>query len=107
MSKLVFQTNITRTRQTIHIEVVAEEITIIEVSRETFIETALEKAVFKVVDLIINIIYYHHSLNKRSTIYIGNLDISQQSIPLISKNKYIINLINIPNTLWLCIIRAS
>ena len=37
-------------------------------------EIALEEAVFKVVDLIIDIIYYHYSLNKRSTIYIGNLD---------------------------------
>ena len=69
MSKLVFQTNITRTGQTIHIEVVAEEITIIEVSRETFIEIVLKKAVSVVVDLIINIIYYHRSLNKRSIIY--------------------------------------
>ena len=75
MSKLVFQTNMTRTGQTVHIEVVAEEITIIEVSGETFIKTALKEAVSKVVDLIIDIIYYHHSLNKRSTIYIGNLDV--------------------------------
>ena len=37
----------------------------------------------------------------------GNLDTGQQSIPLISENKYIINLINIPNTLQLCITRAS
>ena len=66
---------------------------------EIFIKTALKEAVSKVVDLIINIIYYYYSLNKRSTIYIGNLNISQQSIPLISKNKYIINSINIPNTL--------
>ena len=51
----------TRTRQTIYIEVVAEEITIIEVSG--------------VVDLIINIIYYYYPLNKRSVIYIGNLDV--------------------------------
>ena len=55
-------------------EVVAEEITIIEVFRETSIETALEEAVSKVIDLIIDIIYYHHSLNKRSTIYIKNPD---------------------------------
>ena len=53
----------------------AEEITIVEVSRETFIETALEKTVSKIVDLIIDIIYYHYSLNKRSAIYIGNLNI--------------------------------
>ena len=53
-------------------EVVAEEITIIEVSEETSMETALEKAVSGVVDLIIDTIHYHHSLNKRSTIYIGN-----------------------------------
>ena len=57
-------------------EVVAEEINIIKVSRETSIETALEKAVSAVVDLIIDIIYYYHSLNKRSTIYMGNLDVS-------------------------------
>ena len=76
MSKLVFQTNITRTGQTIYIEVVAEEITIIEVSGETSIKTALEEAVSKVVDLIIDIIYYYYSLNKRSTIYMGNLDTS-------------------------------
>ena len=37
-------------------------------------KTALEKAVSGVVDLIINIIYYYRSLNKRSAIYIGNLD---------------------------------
>ena len=65
-----------RIRQTIHIEVVAEEITGVEVSREIFIEIALEEAVSKVVDLIINTIYYHHSLNKRSAIYMGNLNIS-------------------------------
>ena len=55
----------------------AEEITIIEVSRETFIEITLKKAVSGVVDLIINIIYYHCSFNKRSVIYIENLDASQ------------------------------
>ena len=54
----------------------AEEITIVEVSRETFMETALEEAVSGVVDLIINIIYYYHSLNKRSAIYIKNLNVS-------------------------------
>ena len=74
MSKPVFQTNITRTRQTVYIKVVAEEITIIKVSGETFIEITLKEAVSKVVDLIIDIIYYHHSLNKRSAIYIENLD---------------------------------
>ena len=63
-----------RTRQTVHIEVVAEEITVVEVSRETSIETILKKAVSGVIDLIINIIYYHHSLDKRSTIYMGNLN---------------------------------
>ena len=50
-----------------------EEITIVEVSGETSVETALKKAVSRVVDLIIDIIYYY-SLNKRSAIYIGNLD---------------------------------
>ena len=80
-------------------EVIAEEITIIEVSRETSVETTPEKAVSGVVNLIIDIIYHHRSLNKRSTIYIKNLDASQQSIPLISENKYIINSINILNTL--------
>jgi hypothetical protein len=64
----------TRTRQTVYMEVVAKEITIIEVSRETSVEITLEEAVFRVVNLIINIIYYHYSLNKKSTIYIGNLD---------------------------------
>ena len=64
----------TRTGQTVHMEVVAEEITVVEVSRETSIETALEEAVSGVVDLIINIIYYYRSLNKRSIIYVGNLD---------------------------------
>ena len=53
-----------------------EEITVIEVSGETFIKIILKEAVFKVVDLIIDIIYYHHSLNKRSIIYIGNLNIN-------------------------------
>ena len=57
-------------------EVVVEEITIVEVSRETFMKIALKEAVSGVVDLIINIIYYHYSLNKRSAIYVGNLDIS-------------------------------
>ena len=85
----------------------AEETTVIKISRETSIEIALEEAVSGVVDLIINIIYYYCSLNKRSAIYIGNLDAGQQSIPLISENKYIINLINILNTLQLYITRAS
>ena len=53
-----------------------EEITVIEVSGETFMEIALKEAVSRVVDLIIDIIYYYYSLNKRSTIYIGNLDAS-------------------------------
>ena len=54
----------------------AEEITVVEVSREISIETALEEAVSGVVDLIINIIYYYRSLNKKSAIYMGNLDTS-------------------------------
>jgi hypothetical protein len=57
-------------------EVIAEGITAVKVSRETSIKTALEEAVSKVVDLIIDITYYHRSLNKRSAIYIGNLDAS-------------------------------
>ena len=73
---MVFQTNITRTGQTIHMEVVAEEITVVKVSRETSIKITLKKTVSGVVDLIINIIYYHHFFNKRSTIYVGNLDTS-------------------------------
>ena len=66
----------TRTGQTIHIEVMAKEITIIELSGETSIETTLKEAVFRVVDLIINISHYYHSLNKRSAIYMGNLNVS-------------------------------
>jgi hypothetical protein len=57
-------------------EVMTEEITIVEVSRKTSIEIVSEEAVSKIVDLIIDIIYHHHSLNKRSTIYIKNLDTS-------------------------------
>jgi hypothetical protein len=64
----------TKTGQTVYIEVVIEEITIIELSRETFIEITLEEVVSRVVDLIIDINYYYCSLNKRSVIYIGNLD---------------------------------
>ena len=66
----------TRTRQTVHMEVVAEEITIVEVSGEISVEITSKEAVSGVIDLIINIIYYHHSLNKRSAIYMGNLDVS-------------------------------
>jgi hypothetical protein len=66
----------TRTGQTVHIEVVIEEITVVKVSKKTSIEIALEEAVSKVIDLIIGIIHYHHSLNKRSVIYIGNLNTS-------------------------------
>ena len=53
-----------------------EEITVVEVSGETSIEITLKEAVSRVVDLIINIIYYHCSLNKRSIIYAGNLNIN-------------------------------
>ena len=53
-----------------------EEITVVEVSGETSIKIVLKEAVSRVVDLIIDIIYYHRSLNKRSTIYMGNLDAS-------------------------------
>ena len=53
----------------------AKEITIVEVSGETSVEIASEEEVSGVVDLIIDIIYHHHSLNKRSAIYIGNLDV--------------------------------
>jgi hypothetical protein len=66
----------TRTRQTVYIEVVVEKITIVELSRETSIEITSEKAVSRVVDLIIDISYHHHSLDKRSTIYIENLNAS-------------------------------
>ena len=76
MFKLVFQTNITRTGQTVYIKVVAEETIIVKVSRETSIKTVLKEAVSEIVDLIINIIYYHHFPNKRSVIYMGNLDIN-------------------------------
>ena len=76
MSKLVFQTNIIRTGQTIYIEVMAKEITVIEISKETFMKIALKEAVSRVIDLIINIIYYYHSLDKRSIIYMGNLNIN-------------------------------
>ena len=54
----------------------AEEITIVEVSGETSMETVLEEVVSGVVDLIIDIICYYRSLDKRSAIYMGNLDIS-------------------------------
>jgi tagatose-1,6-bisphosphate aldolase non-catalytic subunit AgaZ/GatZ len=66
----------TRTRQTVYIEVAAEEITTVKVFRETFIKITLEEVVSRVVDLIIDMIYYHHSLNKRNIIYMGNLDVS-------------------------------
>ena len=66
----------TRTGQTVHMEVVAEEITIVEISEETSMEITLEEAVSRVVDLIINIIYYYYSLDKRSVIHIGTLNIS-------------------------------
>ena len=55
----------------------AEEITIVEVSGETSVKITLEEAVSGVVDLIIDIIFYYYSLNKRSTIYVGNLNINQ------------------------------
>jgi hypothetical protein len=64
----------TRTGQTVHIEVVAEEITIVEVFGETSVKITSKEAVSRVVDLIIDIIYHHHSLNKRSIIYVGNLN---------------------------------
>jgi 3-keto-L-gulonate-6-phosphate decarboxylase len=66
----------TRTGQTVYIEAAAEEITAVKVSRKTSIETASEEAVSKIVNIIIDMIYYHHSLNKRSAIYIGNLNAS-------------------------------
>jgi hypothetical protein len=55
-------------------EVISEEITVVEVSGKTSMEIALKEAVSKVVDLIIDKIYHHYPLNKRSAIYIGNLD---------------------------------
>ena len=53
-----------------------KEITVVEVSGETSVEIALEEVVSRVVDLIIDTIYYYRSLNKRSTIYIENLNTS-------------------------------
>ena len=55
-------------------EVVAEKTTIVKVSKETSVEIVLKEAVSKVVDLIINTIYHHRSLNERSAIYMGNLN---------------------------------
>ena len=40
-------------------------------------EIASEEEVSGVVDLIIDIIYYYHSFNKRSAIYMENLDAGQ------------------------------
>ena len=57
-------------------EVTVEEITAVKVSGETSIKIALEEVVSRVVDLIIDIIHYYCSLNKRSAIYMGNLDTS-------------------------------
>ena len=57
-------------------EVTAEEITAVKISRETFMEIVLEEAVSKIVDLIIDIIHYHHSFDKRSAIYIKSLNAS-------------------------------
>ena len=54
----------------------AKGITIVEVFGETSVEIALEEAVSGAVDLTINIIYYYCSLNKRSIIYMGNLNAS-------------------------------
>ena len=54
----------------------AEEITVVKVSGEISVKTALKEAVSGVVNLIINIIYYYRSFNKRSAIYIGNLNAS-------------------------------
>ena len=62
----------TRTRQTIYMEAVVEEITTAKVSRETSMKIALEEVVSKIINLIIDIIYYYYSLNKRSVIYIGD-----------------------------------
>ena len=56
-------------------EVMVEEITIVEAFRETSVETALEEAVSGVVDLIIDMIYHYRSLNKKSAIYIENLNV--------------------------------
>ena len=58
-------------------EAAVEEITAAKVSGETSVETALEEVVSGVVDLIIDIIYHHCSLDKRSAIYVGNLDAGQ------------------------------
>ena len=57
-------------------EAAVEEITAAKVSGEISIKTALEEVVSRIVDLIINIIYYYRSLDKRSTIYMGNLNAS-------------------------------
>ena len=51
-------------------EVVTEEITVVEVFGEISVEIALKEVVSRVVDLIIDIIYYYYSLNKKSAIYI-------------------------------------
>jgi hypothetical protein len=73
----------TRTRQTVYIEVRVEEITIVEVSRETSVETALEEVVSKEVDLT------------KSATYTESQGASQQSTPLTNKSKRIINSVNI------------
>ena len=57
-------------------EAAVEEITAVKVFGEISVEIALEEAVSGIVDLIIDIIYYYRSLDKRSAIYVGNLDAS-------------------------------
>ena len=62
-------------------EVMVEEITIVEVSGETFIKIALEETAFRVINLIYYYYYYYYSsssssYDKRNIIYMGNLDTS-------------------------------
>jgi hypothetical protein len=64
----------TRTRQTVYIEVEAKEITIVEVSKKTSIEITLEEAASGVIDLVVGVIYHHRPYNKKNAIYAENLD---------------------------------
>jgi hypothetical protein len=50
-------------------EVVAEEITIVKVSGEISVKTALEEAASGVVDLIIDTIHHHRFLDKGEAPY--------------------------------------
>jgi hypothetical protein len=90
--------NTTRIRQTEHIEVVAEAITVAKVLAEALEATVTSEVIAASAEAKATADMTHCLHVKRSAIYTTNQVAGRQSTPLTNKDKYIRDLVNVANT---------